>query len=123
MPRKPRAQRYKRKNPPFGYNKELGRMLSESAGNLLVCDALRGASLEEKIILSAVFPFLLDLIRKVPEPKLHSAIQGILGDAGLEINFGTTVGRLVTRKKRAVEEKPLPSSLIGENHVLDVQTT
>ena len=57
--------RNKRPNPAFGKTSELTGLLS-SVGNMAVEQALNGATLEEKMVISALIPTFLKIIRATP---------------------------------------------------------
>lgn len=66
--------RGRRKNPAFGVPLDISKMLANTAGNLAITQAVQGATLEEKLILSAILPGLLAVIRNVPKADLDGAI-------------------------------------------------
>jgi hypothetical protein len=61
--------RKKRPNPAFvfpGGGESMAAMLGNTAGNLMVSAALVGATLEEKMLISALIPTFLKIIRSSP---------------------------------------------------------
>ncbi len=60
--------RKKRPNPAYGL---LSETLGSTAGNLMVNSALVGATLEEKMLVSALIPTFLKIIRSGPAGRLR----------------------------------------------------
>jgi hypothetical protein len=66
--------RKKRPNPAFP-GKQLAQHIADVAGNLAVTQALQGASLDERLMVSAFMPALLAIIRTATKKTLSDKIN------------------------------------------------
>lgn len=68
-----RDDKRKTKNPAFG--QDMSQYLGDYAGNLLVTTALRGWTLNEKMLLSALLPTIRDIIRSAPKKTVEATAK------------------------------------------------
>ena len=67
-------KRDKRKNPAFG-NAGITKMLTDSAGTLMVTAALMGCTFEEKAIIASLIPSALAIIRSAPRASVKQVVD------------------------------------------------
>ena len=74
--RRPKGQR---KNPAHGLP-GLDTLLANSVGTMSVTAALIGATLNEKLLIATLIPTALNIIRRIPNPKLDDVIDRLYPD-------------------------------------------
>jgi hypothetical protein len=77
--------RKKRPNPAFGLP-GIEDLLATTAGNMAVTAALSGATLNERLLISAIIPMLLKILRTRSAEDLSKCVDGIYSD-GMDIEI------------------------------------
>jgi hypothetical protein len=80
--------RKKRPNPAFPTGRDsIAAMLGNTAGNLLVSAALVGATLEERMLISALIPTFLKIIRSSPSIGADALLDKLYPE-GVTVDIG-----------------------------------
>ena len=80
--------RKKRPNPAFGIP-GIEQLVAQTAGNMAVTQALSGATLDERLLISAMIPTMLAFIRKGSQ----KSVSEIVDTLDIEVHPGLRVQR------------------------------
>ena len=86
--------RKKRPNPAFGMLPGIEKLVAESAGSMAVNHALAGATLDERLLISAMIPTMLAFIRKGSQKSVSEIVDTLYaGGVDIEVQPGIRVQR------------------------------
>ena len=85
--------RKKRPNPAFGIP-GIEQLVAQTAGNMAVTQALSGATLDERLLISAMIPTMLAFIRKGSQKSVSEIVDTLYaGGVDIEVQPGIRVQR------------------------------